>query len=179
MKHFGSGFNTFRFTNLLQTADDVRIREAFEIKTLAAAEDRFRYAVDFGGGEEELDVRRRLFERLEESVESLLGEHVYFVNDVNLETGTSGHIADVVTNLAHFVDAAVRCAVELHHVHIFADGYLMADFTFVARLGRRSLLAVQRFREDACHRGFAYAAGTAEQVSMRHPLRLNRVFQSG
>lgn len=46
--------------------------------------------MDIGGCEDHDDLRRRLFEGLQQSVEGLCGEHVDFVDDVDLEFANGG-----------------------------------------------------------------------------------------
>ena len=53
----------------LEMFDQQRGIDAAQIEALAAREHRHRHLADFGGGEDELGVRRRLFQRLEQRVE--------------------------------------------------------------------------------------------------------------
>ena len=70
---------------------DERIRlDAAQVEALAARQDRDRHLADLGRGENELGVRRRLLERLQEGVERLVREHVDFVDDVDLVAGARG-----------------------------------------------------------------------------------------
>ena len=61
-------------------------RDAGEVVALAPRKHGDRNLVRLGGGEEELDVRRRLFQRLQEGVEGPGREHVHFVDVVDLVT---------------------------------------------------------------------------------------------
>ena len=85
-------------------------------KRMAARAHRDRHLLDLGGREQELDVLRRLFERLQQAVEGLLREHVHFVDDVDLGARRDRAIARVLDDLAHVVDAGVRGGVHLDHV---------------------------------------------------------------
>ena len=93
---------------------------AGEIEPLAAREDRDRDLRRFGRAEDELHVLRRLFQRLQQGVEGLAGEHVDFVDDVNLESRPAGPHVDVLPQLADLVDAAIAGAVDLQHVDVVA-----------------------------------------------------------
>ena len=73
--------------------DDLRRQRPVKVESLAAREDRRRDLVGLGRGEDEDDVRRRLFERLEERVERLRREHVDFVDDVDLVRAPDGREA--------------------------------------------------------------------------------------
>ncbi len=52
-------------------ADEPLRLDAAEVEALAARQHRHRHLADLGGGEDELHVRRRLLERLQEAVERL------------------------------------------------------------------------------------------------------------
>ena len=78
----------------------------------------------FGGGQDEAGVRGRLFQRLEQRVEGAVGEHVHFVDDVDLVAALAGAKADLVAQFADIVDAVVGGSVDLDQVdHApFGDG---------------------------------------------------------
>ena len=92
--------------------------DAAQIEALAARQHRHRHLADFGGGENELGVRRRLFQRLEQRVEGRARQHVHFVEDVDLVARAHRRVADGVVDLAHVVDAVVRGGVHLQHVEV-------------------------------------------------------------
>ena len=85
---------------------------------------------------------------LQQRVEGLLGQHVDFVDDVNLETASTWANGDVGTQLADFVDAAVAGTVNFQHVHVLTNGDRLASVTLVARLGGRAFFTVQTFCEN-------------------------------
>ena len=87
--------------------------DAAQVEALAARQHRDRHLADFGGGEDELGVRRRLFQRLEQRVERRAREHVHFVEDVDLVARRHRRVAHRVVDLAHVVDAVVRGGVHL------------------------------------------------------------------
>ncbi len=60
-----------------------------EVETLAARKDGDRDLAHLGGREDELHVLGRLFQRLQQAVEGLLGEHVHLVDDVDLVAARS------------------------------------------------------------------------------------------
>ena len=72
-------------------------------------------------------------------VEGLAREHVNFVDDVDLEPRPAGPHADVLPQLADFVDAAIAGAVDLQHVHVLAGADAAADVALVAGRRRRAL----------------------------------------
>ena len=89
-----------------------------QVEALAARQDGDRDLADLGGGEDELGVRRRLLQRLEQRVERLRGQHVDFVEDVDLVARADRRIADGVVDLAHVVDAVVGGGVHLDDVDV-------------------------------------------------------------
>ena len=101
---------------LPRCADERLGVDAPQVETLAARQHRDRHLADFGGGEDELDVRRRLFQRLQQAVEGLRGQHVHLVDDVDLVAGRDGRVAHPLDDLANVVDAGVRGGVHLDHV---------------------------------------------------------------
>ena len=74
--------------------------------------------MNFGGCEDHDDLRRRLFERLQQSVEGLGGEHVDFVDDVDLELPEGWSEEDTLAEVTDVADAAVRSGVDLDEVHV-------------------------------------------------------------
>ena len=58
-------------------------RHAAQREALTARQDRQRNLLDFCRGKHEFGVRRRLFERLQQGIEGVAGEHVDFVDDVD------------------------------------------------------------------------------------------------
>ena len=144
---------------------------------LAPGQDRVRYLVYLRGGEDEDDVGRRLFEGLQEGVEGLLGEHVHFVDDVDLVPGFDRGEIDVFPQLADVVDAAVGGAVDLDHVEGRAVPYLPAVVALAAGVRRRARLAVEGLCQDARHGGLAHAARSGKKIGVGNAPLLNAVLQ--
>ena len=63
------GFQVFRRNNFVKHFQQVFDRQPLKVKTLTAGQYRNRHFADFGGGEDELDMRRRFFKRFQQSVE--------------------------------------------------------------------------------------------------------------
>ena len=93
----------------------------------------------------------RFFQGLEDGIECLLRKHVHFVNNVYLEARGGGGIADILADLAHFVDAAIGGAVNLNHIHALADGNCTTMFTLAARGVCRPLCAVEGLGKNPRH----------------------------
>ena len=101
--------------------------DAPQVEALAARQHGDRNLADLGGGEDELDVRRRLFQRLQQAVEGLRRQHVHFVDDVDLVARRNRGVAHPLDDVADVVDAGMRGGVHLDHVDMaaFHDGPAM------------------------------------------------------
>ena len=130
-----------------------------------------------GRGKDELHMLRRLFQRFQQGVERLLGEHVHFVDDVNLVPHTTRPHRDVLSQLTYLVDPAVTRAVDLQHIHVIASGHAQTHVTLVARRGCRALHAIKRLGQDAGRGSFSHAASTREKIRMPHAIAGNRLLQ--
>ena len=118
----------------------------------------------------------RLFERLQEAVESLLREHVHFVDDVDLGPGGDGAVARVLDDLAHVVDAGMRSRVHLDHVDMTRlHDRLAMDAEFGHVDARRVDLAgnaiIEGAGENARSRGFADAAHAGQDIGLMDAAR--------
>jgi len=88
-----------------------------EVEPLRAAADRVEQLVRLGRREDEDDVLRRLFERLEQGVPRRAGQHVRLIEDVDA-IGSSGRRdgSHVDPDLANVLDLVVRRGVEFDDV---------------------------------------------------------------
>ena len=152
-----------------------------QIETLAARQHRDRDLADFGGGEHEFGVLRRLLQRLQEGVERRRRQHVDFVDDVDLVAGAGRRVAHAVIDLADVVDAGMGRGVHLEDVHVPAFHDRLAVHAEVRHVDGRplhrtiSLLVVQRAGENARGGGFADAADAGEDPGLRNPTGFERI----
>ena len=72
------------FEDVLQPRLDLRLRDLLQVELQAARQHRDRDFLRIGRRQHELDVLRRLFERLQHRVERVARQHVHFVDDVDL-----------------------------------------------------------------------------------------------
>ena len=146
-----------------------------QIEALAARQHRDRHFSDFGGGEHEFGVLRRLFQRLEERVERRGREHVDFVDDVDLVAGAGRRIAHAVVDLAHVVDAGMGCGVHFQHVHVPAFHDRLAMHARHRHVDGRPLhrsvrqFVIQRAGENSRGGGFSDAAHPGQDPGLRNP----------
>ena len=155
--------------------------DAAQVEALAARQHRHRHLADLGGGEDELGVRRRLLQRLQQRVERRRRQHVNFVEDVDLVARLHRRVADRVVDLAHVVDAVVGGGVHLDHVEMAALHDRLALHAERrhrdGRAGDRTVrqLIVERAGQDARGRGLAHAAHAGEDPRLRNAAGLERV----
>ena len=106
----------------------------FRLNLQAARQHGHRQLLRIGRREQELHVRRRLFERLQQRVERALRQHVHFVDQVDLEAAARRRVLRVVDQLAHVVDAGVAGGVDLEQIDEAARVDLAARTALAARV---------------------------------------------
>ena len=152
-----------------------------QIETLAARQHRDRNFSDFGGGENEFGVLRRLFQRFQKRVERRRREHVDFVDDVDLVTRARRRIAHAVVDLAHIVDAGVGSGVHFQHIHVPAFHDRLTMHAELRHMDRRPLhrsirqFVVQGTRQNPRRGGFADTADAGQDPGLRNAPGLERV----
>jgi hypothetical protein len=164
--------------DLMQLGNDELGIDAGEVKSLAAADDRWQDFMGLCGGEEKFGLLGGLFECFEEGVEGLLGEHVHFVDDVDFVFAVAWGIADGLVDLPDVVDPSIGGAVDFDHVERLACRDFGARRALVARFeigGGR--LAVERFGKEAGECRLPDAARAAEEVGVGHFAESNGIFE--
>jgi len=116
--------------------------------------------------EEEDDMLGRLLKGFQQSIESLRGQHVHFIDDVHLVAAFGRTVPNSLPQLADAVDSTVGGTVNFEHVHRMALSDLPAVRADIAGGYREARLAVEALGQDARHRGFPDAAGSREKVGM-------------
>ncbi len=102
-----------------------------------------------------------------------------FVDDENLVAVACRPVADVLAQLAHFVDAAIGRRVNLDHIWRVAARDFQTTGAHPAGRRRRAVDAVQAASQNTRHRGFTGPALARKNVAMRDaPLR-NGIFERG
>ena len=153
-----------------QPPDDVVDGDAAEVVALAAAEDGRLERLRVGGGEDEDDVRGRLFERLEQRVGGRAGQLMHLVDQIDLEAGGTGLVVGALAQFADVVDAAVAGGVDFDQVE--AERVRAA-----VERGGAGRDAVDRAGQNPRRGGFAGAARAAEEIGVGDLVLLNGVAQ--
>ncbi len=180
LREHGQGF--FFGRDALFAADPTHAVDEFvevhaaEAELLAARGDGHRDLVRFRRTENKDDPLGRLFERLEERVESLVRNLMGFVDDENFVAVAGRAEANVLAQFAHFVDAAIGGRVDFDDVHRAALRDLEAAGALAAGRNGRTFGAIQAARENTGDRGFAGSALAGEDVTVRDAPLGNGVF---
>ena len=163
-----------------QVIHDGGCRDAPEVEPLAPGEHGGDHLPGIGRGEDEVHVGRRLFQRLQQRVEGLPGEHVHFVDDVDLVLALAGRVLDALEQVRpDLFDPVVGSAVDLQHVDAPAFRDFPAERAGVAGGYGGTADAVQGLGQDAGRGRLAHAAGSGEQIGMGDLAGLYGVFKRG
>ena len=142
-----------------------------QVEALAARQHGDRHLADLGGGENELHMRRRLFQRFQQGVEGAGREHMHFVDDIDLEARLDGGKAHAIDDLADVVHAGAAGGVHFLDVDMPAFGNGRAIDADAAGLDRGAALAVgadavQALGDDAGGGGLAHPAHAGQHEGM-------------
>ena len=171
------GINLLTDDDLSQPPNNLGDFNRREIKPLAPTEHRNGQLLGVGGTEDELHMLGRLFQRFQQRIEGCCGQHVNFVNDVNLVTSTTGADAHVRSQGTDFVNPAIAGPVDLDHVNVFTGINRLSDVIFVIKFSTRTARVIQRLGKDPRRAGLAHSSGTGKQVSMPDAPGFDRVGQ--
>ena len=135
---------------------------------VGARTDRANHFFRLGGGENEDQVCRWLFDDLEQSISTGVGDHVGFVDDEDAVARLGGGVHGAVAKLAHILHTVITGRVELSNVQgaRAVRGQRHTRRALTARSSGRPLGAVQRTREDARRGSFAAATRPRKEVGV-------------
>ena len=68
---------------------------------------RCRYFMNLCGGKNKNNIRRRFFNRFQKGIKSAVGEHMHFVNDIDLIQGTAWTEKNFILDLSDVVDTSI------------------------------------------------------------------------
>ena len=147
------------------------------MKGLTAGIDGQRDIVEFRGGENKYGLIRGFFQRFEQGVKGLLGQHVHFIDDINFVAPPGRQVADIFPQFPDVVDPPVGGPIDFKNIQVASLGDFLAGGAAVAGVGARAFLAVQGLGQNTGHRGLAHPPGSAEQVGMGHPAGFEGILQ--
>ena len=119
----------------------------------------------------------RLFEGFQQRIERVRGEHVHFVDQVDLVATTTGCVLHVLEQFAGVLDLGAAGSVDFDQIDEAPLIDLPAYRAGTARCRADTGLAVQALGDDAGNGGLADPAGTGEQVRMVQALAVQRIDQ--
>ena len=160
-----------------QVLDHPLRRHVLQGELQAARQHGDRQLLRVGGGEQKFHMGRRLFQGLQQGVEGTGGEHVHFVDQIDLEAPAARRVLHVVEQLTGVFDLGAAGRVHFDQI----DETPFVDFpTYragAARGGADAGLAVQALGDNPRNGGLAHTAGTGEQVGVVQALAVQGVDQ--
>ena len=155
--------------------------DAAQVETLAARQHRHRHLADFGGCENELCVRRRLFQRLQQRVERRARQHVHFVEDVDLVARAHRRVAEASliwrTSSTPLCEAASISSTSGWRLSMIAWQCTPITGILIVGLFRpsRRAFVIERARKNACGGRFADPAHAGQNPGLRNAAGLECV----
>ena len=146
---------------LLFTPDQLRA-DAPEIEPLASRDDCRKDSVGFSGAEHENHVVRGLFQCLQEGIRGSVGQHMGFIDDVDLALALGWREVYLLPDVSDLIDATVAGGIQFDDVHELAAVDRVADGASVAGVSVLGVQAVHGFGDDPGGGGLAAASGAAE-----------------
>src|SRR4030095_5301509 len=137
----------------------------------------FRQTMRLGGREDKFDRWRRLFERLQQSVEGIFGYLMHLVDNIDLESRFGRLVAHVLNALADFIDVASGRAFDFEDVDAISLSELVALRALIARRRRGALFAIQGLGEHPCRGGFAHPTNAGKKIGMSDAIRSDGVLK--
>ena len=167
----GIGRHRFSLQHCRQMSKHRLRRHRSQIELQATRQDGDRHLLRIRRGEHEFKVIRRLFQRLQHRIEGGVGQHMDFVDHVDLEAAEYRLVDRLIEQLRNLLDTPIRCGVQFDVVDEAAGINVPAGITNSA--GRRcdralaiSAGAIQALGQNPRHGGLADAACACEQIGM-------------
>src|SRR5690554_2905943 len=122
---------------------DVFGRKALEIVTLTAGENSCWNFLRISRSKNKNHSFRWFFQCLQKRVKCIGGQHMYFVNDINLIKTVYRRVLHLLPQLANFFNTAVRCSVYFNYIKRISLGNTNTLWTFTTKISRWPFNAVQ------------------------------------
>ena len=133
--------------------------------------------MQLGSCKDKNNVRWRLFERFQKRVKGLVGQHMNFVDYVDLVTIPCGSKGNPFPQFADTVDASVGGTVYFLDVKRAPLSNLTARLTLVAWLWSRAIYTIKRLGQNSRSRGFANSPNASKQKGMMNAPRSDGIFK--
>ena len=169
---------TFLIEIFHQCMSNIIGSDATEVEPLTTGKNGCRYFLGVCGCQNEDNVCRGFLQCFQQCVKSTVGQHMHFVDDIDLECAFCGGIFHFLPNLTDIVYAVVGSGVDFHDVDAAPSQNILTDFTFVTGLPIFCRMeAVDGTGKNFRCGCFAGASGAAEQIGMGHTPCFHLIFQ--
>ena len=139
------GRDTVGLDNTRQLGGDDLLGDRVEFEPLATRSDGRQDLVGLGRRQDELHPGWRLFERLEQSIESLLRQLVDFVDDEDLVGTIRGGELALLADLLGVLELTIGSRVDFDDIEAAASLDGQADWVIQGKVGLRATSAIQGF----------------------------------
>ncbi|MNQ95494.1 hypothetical protein D3C85_1110550 [compost metagenome] len=113
-----------------------------KVKALTARNHRGWKPVRLRCSQNKHHMWRRLFQRLKQRIERFRRQHVNLIYDIHLVPDLCWRIFHLFTEVPYLFNPPVGGRIYLEHIHYGSRRNASAGFTFITRLGCRSILTV-------------------------------------
>ncbi len=147
------------------------------MKLQAARENGNRQLLRIRGGQQKLHIGGWLFQGFQQRVEAVTGQHVHFIDEIDLEATTGRAVLHVVEQLAGIFHLGAGRRVNFQQIDKVALIDLAAGIADATRMAADPLLAVEALGQNTGDGGLADAAGAAQQIGVMQPSLIQGVGQ--
>ena len=116
---------------------------------------------------------RRLFQSFQKGIESFLGEHVHFIDNVHFLPAHSRQGAYRLLQRTDFLNAPVGGRIDFIHIKTGTGIDLTAALALITGIHTVGMKAVHRLRQDFGHTGLPGAPGTGKKIGMGQAVLFN------
>ena len=102
------------FQDFVQLGFYLPLAQVFQVELQTTGQDGDGYLFRFGRRQQEFYMLRRFLQGLQQGIETVLGEHVHFINEVDLVPAGSGRILYVIHQVPGFIHLGPRCRVDFN-----------------------------------------------------------------
>ena len=175
-------FDAFLPQNVIQMAHDMAGRHLLQVELQTARQHSHRNFLRIGRGQDEFDVLGGFFQRFQHGIERMIGEHVHFVDHVDLEARVGRRVHRLLQQLRHFVHAAIGGGIHFDVIDETPGVDRHASFAHAAWpggdiAGAVGADAIEGFGQNARKCGFTDTARPCKQIGVMQPFLLQRMGQ--
>ena len=163
--------------NFIQLGINLFHTQVLEVELQTARQDGDGNPLGFGRRQQELYMRRRFFQCLQQRIEAVFREHVHFINEIHLVPARGRRVLYVIHQVPGFIHLGPRCRVDLDQINKAALVDTATGAALAAGFGTDSGFTVETLCQDTRQGRLAYPAGAGKQVGMVQPVGIQCVDQ--